>query len=503
MDEANVGAAKPSARAFSGARRWGATVAASVLTAYALDLVATAVGLLVAGSGLLAGIDYFLAITLLLASYVFWGSGLWAVIKANWALLQRTGACTNVLAKAGHDLAVRLGWSLRGRKVAACVGNTATELAKEAPYYIGAGGFALFSDSVSAIDAIVFLAGANTGAALYGFALARGLGYFLKRLAKRGVYASFETEWEPGVYLKEYYSEIAPEERATIAFFADAMKDADRTQPALVFGVGPTLHHVFLAAETVSEIHLGEYLPANLREIERWLGRDPEAHDWREFVRYTLECEGIDRPAPEEITFREEMTRARITNLLPVDLRREHPIDGAPQYATVISAYCADSATGDKAEWAAYMQRIAGLVRPGGMLLVAALRRSRGYVVGGKTFPSADVDEADLQAVLAPRFGCGNLTIQACKLNGAATKGYSGVVLACACDRAERETVTLRRAVTPPLPALCWARAVRARAEAQVWRYPMRKAPQWRPWMWIGDDRSFISTKLPPPMSRR
>jgi hypothetical protein len=470
MDDANVEAAKPSVRAFSGTRRWGATAAASIVTTYALDFVATALGLLVAGSGLLAGIDYLTALALLLVSYVAWGSGLWAVIKANWALLQRTGACTNLLAKAGHDLAVRLDWSLRWRKLAACVGNIATELAKEAPYYIGAGGVALFSDSVDAIDAIVFLAGANTGAAIYGFALARGLGFFLARLAKRGVYASFDTEWEPGAYLKEYYSEIEPEERETIAFFVDAMKDADRMQPALVFGVGPTLHHVFLAAEKVSEIHLGEYLPANLQEIERWLGRDPEAHDWRRFVAYTLECEGLDRPAPEEITFREEMTRARITNLLHVDLRLENPLgsESLRQYATVISAYCADSATGDKAEWATYMQRIAGLVRPGGMLLAAALRRSHGYVVDGKTFPSADVDETDLQAVLEPRFGRGNLAIQACKFNGAAAKGYSGVVLACACDRAERGIVAPRRAATPPLPALSWARAVRARAEAQT-----------------------------------
>ena len=470
MDVANVEAAKPSVRAFSGARRWVATVAASFITAYALDLVATSLGLLVVASGLLSGIGYVEALLLLLASYVFWGSGLWAVLKANWALLQRTGACTNILAKVGHDLAVRLGWSLRWRKLAAYVGNTATELAKEAPYYIGAGGFALFTDSVNAIDAIVFLAGANTGAAIYGFALARGLGFFLARLAKRGVYASFDTEWEPGAYLKEYYSEIEPEERETIAFFVDAMKDADRTQPALVFGVGPTLHHVFLAAEKVSEIHLGEYLPANLQEIERWLARDPEAHDWRRFVEYTLECEGLDRPAPEEITFREEMTRARISDLLHVDLRLENPLgsENPRQYATVISAYCADSATGDKAEWATYMQRIAGLVRPGGMLLVAALRRSRGYVVGGKTFPSADIDETDLQAVLEPRFGRGNLAIQVCKLNGAAAKGYSGVVLACACDRAERGIVALRRAATPPLPALSWARAVRARAEAQT-----------------------------------
>ena len=56
MDAANVEAAKPSVRAFSGARRWIATVAASFVTAYALDFVATSLGLLVVASGVLSGI---------------------------------------------------------------------------------------------------------------------------------------------------------------------------------------------------------------------------------------------------------------------------------------------------------------------------------------------------------------------------------------------------------------------------------------------------------------
>src|SRR6267143_3783218 len=34
-------------------------------------------------------------------------------------------------------------------------------------------------------------------------------------------------------------------------------------------------------------------------------------------------------------------------------------------------------------------------------------------------------------------------------------------------------------------------------------RKPMRNAPQWRPRTLIGDERSFIRTNLPPPMSRR
>jgi hypothetical protein len=48
-----------------------------------------------------------------------------------------------------------------------------TEVAKEVPYYAGAFGAALVTDSVSANDALVFLGGANLGAAAYEYGLAR------------------------------------------------------------------------------------------------------------------------------------------------------------------------------------------------------------------------------------------------------------------------------------------------------------------------------------------
>lgn len=80
-----------------------------------------------------------------------------------------------------------------------------------------------------------------------------------------------------------------------------------------MFGVGPTLHHVFLAATVASEIHLAEFLPANLVEVERWLAGEDDAHDWRPFVAYTLQCEGVTSPTAEQIRAREEMTRSKVT----------------------------------------------------------------------------------------------------------------------------------------------------------------------------------------------
>jgi hypothetical protein len=48
-------------------------------------------------------------------------------------------------------------------------------------------------------------------------------------------------------------------------------------------------------------------------------------------------------------------------------------------------------------------------------------------VVGGKRFPSANVDEHDLERVLAPRF---SPRVHVCDLHGHEAQGYSSVVLA-------------------------------------------------------------------------
>ena len=403
-------------------RRWGITLTATAASTYALDVFATAAGLALAASHLLRGLDHTLVLAFLASTYVVWGAGLRVNLAANARLLERTGTSTNALSKAAFDLVRSRTASLRARRFAAGAGYVATELAKEIPYYAGAFA-ALLTDTMTAKDAVIFLAGANLGAAAYEYGLAR-----LTRVVLDRGYASFDADWVPGEYLSDYYSEVEPDELETIAFFVDAMRETEPAEPVLFFGVGPTLHHVFLAAPHASEIHLADYLPANLREIERWLAREPGAHDWRPFVRYTLQCEGIEAPTDTQVAEREQLTRARVTRLLEVDARDPSPLE--ERYATVVSAYCADSATDDRAVWETFMEHITGLVRPGGVFVTAALRRCRHYVVGGKRFPCADIDEDDVRAALARRFA--QPTVEARRLAEHAAQGYSGIVLAWA-----------------------------------------------------------------------
>jgi hypothetical protein len=417
---------------------------ATAASTWALDAVAAGAGVLLVASSWFDGASRVVVLAFLAASYVAWAAGLRANLAANWRLLVETGTSTNALSKVAFEFARVRSSKQAVVRAAAAVGYVVTEIAKEVPYYAGAFGMTLLSDAVDSTDALVFLAGANLGAAAYEYGLAHLTRTRLDRRSWRDGqrrqthesagprYASFDGDWVPREYLCDYYGTVEPDERATIAFFVEAMRHAEPDQPILLFGVGPTLHHVFLTALAVAEIHLAEYLPSNLLEIERWLTRAPDAHDWGPFVRYTLEREGVAHPDDCSVRNREDLVRTKVTELFGGDARLSDPLSGlgSPPYSTVISAYCADSATDDKATWEAYMRNIAGLVSPGGLFITSALRRSSGYVVGGKTFPSASVDEADIRRVLEPEFDWDEGVIEVCDLSANRSHGYTSIVLA-------------------------------------------------------------------------
>lgn len=171
-------------------RRWAATIAATVASAYALDAVATACGVGLVASHMLGGLDQAQVLVFLVASYVFWAVGLRANLGANWNLLEATGTSTNVLSKAAYDMTSRALPGIRARRLASAAGYVATEVAKEIPYYAGAIGVAVVSDSVGPNEVLIFLGGANLGAAAYEYGLARLTRTFLRLRAAAKVEAS-------------------------------------------------------------------------------------------------------------------------------------------------------------------------------------------------------------------------------------------------------------------------------------------------------------------------
>jgi len=242
--------------------------------------------------------------------------------------------------------------------------------------------------------------------------------------------------WVPSDYLAEYYSELQEDERSTLQFFVERIRAAP-PGPILCFGCGPTVHHVLLAAERASEIYLADYVPENLEEIARWQRREPGAHDWSAFARYVLECESGSSPTPEQVDARLELLRSKITARLHCDAYLSDPL--GPQFrgffATVLSPYCAESATGERATWTRFCRNIASLVRPEGLFLTSALRRCERYKSGNRFFPATPIDEHDLRDVLAQDFRDDSIDVEVRQLHSHGSQCFSGILLGRALRR--------------------------------------------------------------------
>jgi hypothetical protein len=188
-------------------------------------------------------------------------------------------------------------------------------------------------------------------------------------------------------------------------------------------------------AARAAEVHVADLLPANLQAIRDWQLHSPAAHDWSAFAREVLQQEGVAVPTGFQVASRENLTRRRITRYLLANAEWRNPAGAAAarRYDCVLSCYCADSATPDKAHWFRMMRNIASLVAPGGLFIVAALRKCSYYKVGDIQFPSSNIDEHDmLSALRAINCVPSTLELQVQAVPDRDALGFQGIILAAA-----------------------------------------------------------------------
>ncbi len=249
------------------------------------------------------------------------------------------------------------------------------------------------------------------------------------------------TDWanfEPRAYLAEYYADVGPENLALLTFFSRAFHGVPADGVLLDLGSGPTIYSLISASVAVREIHLCDYLDANLEEVGAWFRGDAAAWDWTDFVRAALRAEGVAGNLSHRIGVRERTIRQRVTRVIRCDISRAMPLnEPVPAYDVVSTNFCAECATDDARQWRAFVCNIASLVRPGGRLVMTALKGATSYTVGTKPFPAVSITEEDLrEALIATGFAPASVSITSVPTDRPCRK-YQGLLLALA-DKCER-----------------------------------------------------------------
>jgi hypothetical protein len=236
--------------------------------------------------------------------------------------------------------------------------------------------------------------------------------------------------WSARDYLAEYYGSVMDDERQALAFLVESMRGLPPVERALDFGCGPCVHHCFALVPRAREIHVADFVPANLEEIMRWRERQPGAHDWSAFTAETLALEGAEVTA-ESVAGREEETRARLVRVMAADIRDRDPLGAAGRgaYALVTSHYCAEAISTDKDVFRSNVRHLAGMVAPGGTLVLSACGAASSYKVGERQFPCSGVTGEDVLSALTGA-GFREVDLRVRSTPAHTEQGYSSVIFA-------------------------------------------------------------------------
>src|SRR3972149_2767592 len=93
-------------------------------------------------------------------------------------------------------------------------------------------------------------------------------------------------------YLHWYFTALSDEDRFTLRFWIDQIRDLPQGVRVLEYGGGPTLYSVLALARKASSVHFSDFVPSALGLVRAWQRGEPGAHDWSPYTNTILELEG-------------------------------------------------------------------------------------------------------------------------------------------------------------------------------------------------------------------
>ncbi|XP_045872830.1 nicotinamide N-methyltransferase [Meles meles] len=211
--------------------------------------------------------------------------------------------------------------------------------------------------------------------------------------------------FNPRDYLEKYYnfgSKHSAENEILRHLLKNLFKifclDGVKGDLLIDIGSGPTIYQLLSACESFKEIIATDYTDQNLRELQKWLKKEPGAFDWSPVVTYVCELEGNRAKGPEK----EEKLRRAVRQVLKCDVTQSQPLGAVslPAADCVLSTLCLDAACPDLPAYRAALRNLGSLLKPGGFLVVVDALKSSYYMIGEQRFSSLCLGREAIEAAV-------------------------------------------------------------------------------------------------------
>ncbi|CAN7951372.1 unnamed protein product, partial [Ixodes pacificus] len=194
--------------------------------------------------------------------------------------------------------------------------------------------------------------------------------------------------------------------------------DLEQGKTLLDVGSGPTVNFVLSASSRYKDIVLSDLVEANRIELEKWLSGRESVVNLEFYAKIVAALEGCS-DVKRRVGELAERTRTVVRKVIPCDVMKPGvlPEEHRESFDAVLCCNCLETAALDHVSYRRLVCNLAGLVKPGGLLILAGVGGLAMYPVGDEEFPMADLTEEVIKEAL---------TDAALKVEVYRTKMYDG-----------------------------------------------------------------------------
>lgn len=191
----------------------------------------------------------------------------------------------------------------------------------------------------------------------------------------------YHTRFDPKDYLVRFAGVNVPYKvaplKALYEFYESYSAEVGRPLSVCDIGCGPVIAYVISAARFASDIVLSEYTELNRDEINLWIRKEPNAHDWTPFFAHIVQnIEGRDET---EVDQRADLLRSKIKAVVGSDFMKPQMMDNEYmcQYDVVQIFLSMEQSSGSEEDYRSTLKKMFHLVKPGGKFVLYSQQKDK------------------------------------------------------------------------------------------------------------------------------